>query len=189
INDVDGRIPGLFDRIDEFRETLARAFQVELNSVLSSFDSTVSGILEEMKSELQLGIGRIESIENMVHSRQGAGRTLLGVAEEPELPEGPGEEGELELPEDPGEEEGPELPEGPSEEEEQFEEWEQEAKELAEREEDEETPAPPPQTEAAEDADSEYPAEMGQIGSDIEEDLAEAMSAEDVEDQDEAKPE
>jgi len=85
--EVERRIPGVFDKIEEFRETLGRAFQAELHSVLNSFDNSVTGVLQQMKSELSMGIMRIESIEGMVESRQRAEQTLLG------LPEGGGDEG------------------------------------------------------------------------------------------------
>ncbi|MGD2174696.1 MAG: hypothetical protein PVJ27_04775 [Candidatus Brocadiaceae bacterium] len=104
VDDVEGRIPGLFDRLDEFRDTLAHTFQAELGSVLTSFDNSMSAILQQMKAELQMGVSRIESIENMVRSREQAERSLLGPPEAAE----PAEEGE-------------------------FEEWEREAKELAEQ--------------------------------------------------------
>lgn len=142
ITEVEGRIPGLFDRLDEFRDTLAKTFQAELSGVLTSFDSSISGILEQMKSELQMGVSRIESIESMVRSRERAERTLLGSATETALPA------------------------SLSEEEQEFEEWEQQAKELAEAEEAQQagdvsleaTPLPP------EEQESEYPAEMGETG-------------------------
>ncbi len=108
VDEVEARVPGLFDRIDEFREGLARTFQAELGSVLNSFDNSIGAVLEEMKSELQLGISRIESIESMVGSRKGAERALLGAPE------------------------APRPAEGPPQEEEEFEEWGEEAKELAE---------------------------------------------------------
>lgn len=78
IDEVERRIPGLFDKIEEFRNTLARTFQVELSSVLNSFDNSVGAVLHQMKSELQIGVARIESIENMVQSRKQAEQSLLG---------------------------------------------------------------------------------------------------------------
>ena len=141
VAEVENRIPNLFDRLDEFRGALAKTFQVELGSVLSSFDNSMGAILQQMKSDLQLGISRIEGIESMVRTREKAGRTLLGAGEEPALP-GPADE-----------------------EEEEFGEWERQAKELAESEESEEeepdelieavplSPAAP---------EEPYPAEMGE---------------------------
>ena len=87
VTDVEDRIPGLFDRLDDFRDALAKTFQAELGSVLTSFDASISSILAEMKSELQLGVSRIESIETMVRSRERAERTLLGGPHEASLPE------------------------------------------------------------------------------------------------------
>lgn len=107
LDEVESRIPGLFDRLDEFRDTLAKTFQAELSGVLNSFDTSVAGILQQMKSELQLGITRIESIESMVRSRERAESTLLGGSKGPALPEALDGEGP------------------------DFEEWEREAKELA----------------------------------------------------------
>jgi len=78
VKEVESRIPGLFDRLDEFRDTLARTFQVELGGVLSSFDNSVGAILHQMKSEMKIGLSRIESIEGMVDSRRAAERALLG---------------------------------------------------------------------------------------------------------------
>jgi len=135
--EVEARIPGLFDRLDEFRETLGKTFQAEISSVLNSFDNSMTGVLQQMKSELVMGISRIESIESMVRSRHRAERTLLGEPEVPEVVE---------------EDEG------------KFAEWEEEAKELAATDEDEDEPeaegleaipvtAPPAEAE-------EYPGEM-----------------------------
>ncbi len=105
VEEVEKRMPNFFDKIEEFRETLARSFQAELGSVLNSFDTSMTSILLQMKSELQMGISRIEGIEGMVRSRQRAERSLLGPPQPPELAEDEGE----------------------------FEQWEQEAKELAEQ--------------------------------------------------------
>ncbi len=158
ITDVEGRIPGLFDRLDDFRDTLAKTFQAELGSVLTSFDTSVSSILVQMKSELQMGIGRIESIESMVRSRERAERTLLGSGH------------------------GVALPEGEAGEESQFEEWEQQAKELAES--DEMPVVDVPDAEPAEEAEPEddgpsedYPSEMADSKETIE---AEAYSDSDL---------
>jgi hypothetical protein len=109
IDEVEGRIPNLFDRLDDFRDTLGRTFQVELNSVLSSFDSSLSAILQQMKADLQLGLSRVESLETMVRSRDRAQKGLLGTPEGAPSP----------------------LPSPLEEEEEEFAEWEEEAKELA----------------------------------------------------------
>jgi len=124
VEDVEARIPGLFDRLDEFRDTLASTFQVELSTILRSFDSSVGAVLQQMKAELQTGVSRIEGIESMVKSRQNVERTLLGTSAGGGLPE-PGE--------------------GLGEDEMAFEEWEVEAKQLAEAEE---------QDEEAEEAES-----------------------------------
>jgi len=80
VREVENRIPGLFDRLDEFRGSLARTFQVELEGVLSSFDNSMAAILDQMKADLQMGVSRVESIENMVRSRESAERNLLGPA-------------------------------------------------------------------------------------------------------------
>jgi chromosome segregation ATPase len=109
LSDVESRIPGLFDKLDEFRETLGKTFQAELGSVLNSFDNSVSSVLQQMKSELIMGVSRIESIESMVRSRHSAERTLMST---PQLPEGEQDEEEED------------------EEEDEFAEWEEEAKEL-----------------------------------------------------------
>ncbi|MHC4592962.1 MAG: hypothetical protein ACYS8L_09755 [Planctomycetota bacterium] len=144
IAEVDGRIPGLFDRLEEFRDTLAKTFQVEIGSVLGSFDNTLGSILQEMKTELQVGVSRIESIESMVKSRERTERTLLGSPDAPELPGAAQEEGE-------------------------FEEWEQEAKELAEGGEADQEGEAVELIEApvsgSSELDTEYPAEMGESGS------------------------
>jgi len=93
VDEVETRIPNLYDRLEEFRQTLARIFQSELGSVLESFDGSVSAVLNQMKTDLQMGIARIEGIESMVRSRQRAEHVLLGRVEEPELAEAP--EGEV----------------------------------------------------------------------------------------------
>jgi DNA repair exonuclease SbcCD ATPase subunit len=111
VDEVERRIPNLFDRLDEFRETLGRTFQVELNSVLNSFDSSLVSILQQMKSDLQLGLSRVEGLEAMVRSRERAEKSLLGAAEGA----------------------APPLPGSLEEEEKEFAEWEQQAKELAEQ--------------------------------------------------------
>ena len=109
VDEVEGRIPNLFDRLDDFREALGRTFQVEINSVLSSFDSSLGAILQQMKSDLQLGLSRVESLESMVRSRERAEKSLLGTPEGAAAP----------------------LPNSLEEEEQEFAEWEAEAKELA----------------------------------------------------------
>ncbi|NLW51195.1 MAG: hypothetical protein GXY85_10205 [Candidatus Brocadiaceae bacterium] len=76
--EVEGRIPSLQEKLEHFRRTLACIFQNELGAVLSSFDSSVTAVLEHMKADLHMGVARIETIEEMVHSRQKAGRALLG---------------------------------------------------------------------------------------------------------------
>lgn len=106
VDEVEARIPNLFDKLDEFQETLSRTFQAEMNSVLNSFDNSLASLLQQMKSDLQLGISRIEGIESMVRSREEAERNLLGPARET-------------------------TPQTALEEEEgEFAEWEEEAKEL-----------------------------------------------------------
>ncbi len=150
IDEVESRIPNLFDKLDDFKQTLGKTFQAELGSVLNSFDNSLAALLQQMKSDLQLGLSRIEGIQNMVHSRERAERNLLGTPEEAAV--------------------GSAL----EEEEAEFAEWEQEAKELAgepdesagEREDDEGVEAElleaiPVPDEDDEDVDEEdYPAEM-----------------------------
>lgn len=77
IDQVENRIPSLYDRLDEFQATLAQVFKNELGAVLGSFDSSVSAVLQHMKAELHTGIAQIEGIEDMVRSRRQAERTLL----------------------------------------------------------------------------------------------------------------
>ncbi len=88
VDQVESRIPNLYDRMEEFRNTLARIFQNELGAVLGSFDSSVGAVLEHMKSDLHMGITRIETIEEMVNARHQAGKALLsGEETTSELPE------------------------------------------------------------------------------------------------------
>jgi DNA anti-recombination protein RmuC len=137
IDEVEARIPGLFDKLDDFRDTLARTFQAELGSVLNSFDNSIASVLQQMKSELQLGISRIESIEGMVTSKERAEKTLLGGAG------------------------GGALPEAADGEDEPFGEWEEEAKELArELPDDEPSAADEELPQQAADGPDEYPAEI-----------------------------
>jgi len=149
-DEVESRIPGLFDRLDDFRDTLAQTFQAELGGVFTSFDNSVAAILQQMKAELELGVSRIESIEGMVRSRDRAQLSLLGPRGEAALPGPAPEQGE----------------------DDQFEEWEQQAKELAEEDEghlqaaEAESPPPPDPAEAQ---DAEYPAEMNAAGADEDE--------------------
>ena len=89
VDEVEIRIPNLYDRLEEFRETLAKIFQSELGSVLESFDGSVTAVLNQMKTDLQMGITRIEGIEGMVRSRQRAEDALLGPLGKPELAEAP----------------------------------------------------------------------------------------------------
>ncbi|NLW50542.1 MAG: hypothetical protein GXY85_06815 [Candidatus Brocadiaceae bacterium] len=148
IDEVEARIPNLFDRLDDFREMLGRTFQAELGGVFDSFDNSVSAILQQMKSELQLGVSRIESIEGMVRSREKAERSLLGGRGEPALPGAAAE----------------------PEESDEFEVWEQEAKDLVDQDqdededEDEDRPEPDAESAASEPEDdaeiTDYPAEM-----------------------------
>ena len=92
VDDVERRIPTLQEKLEHFRITLAGIFQNELGSVLSSFDTSVSAVLEHMKADLHMGVARIETIEEMVHNRQQAGRTLLGTGDAPMLEEAPEED-------------------------------------------------------------------------------------------------
>lgn len=78
VDDVERRIPSLQEKLEHFRLTLAGIFRNELGAVLSSFDTSVSAVLEHMKADLHMGVARIETIEEMVRNRQQAGRTLLG---------------------------------------------------------------------------------------------------------------
>lgn len=87
VDQVEERIPNLYERMEEFRNTLARIFQDELGAVLGSFDTSVAAVLDQMKTDLRMGITRIESIESMVHSREKAGRNLLSVSDGRSLPE------------------------------------------------------------------------------------------------------
>ncbi len=152
LEDVEARIPNLFDKLEEFRGTLGRSFRAELSSVLNSFDNSLAAVLQQMKSDLEVGIDRIESIEGMVRSREQAEQSLLTTGEPPEVP-------------------------APSEtEEEEFEEWEKEAKELAEGPEetalDEEltsmAEAPEEKPEAEEEIE-DYPGELGEVPEPFEE--------------------
>jgi len=145
VDEVEDRIPNLFDRLDEFRGTLARTFQGELSSVLNSFDNSVAAILQQMKSELQLGISRIESIESMVRSRERAEQGLLGFPSPASA-----------LP-------GAEREEQPGGDAEGFEEWEEQAKRLANDEDEGDSEAQlraVPLEEA--EAPEQYPAEMAE---------------------------
>lgn len=149
-DEVESRIPGLFDRLDDFRDTLAQTFQAELGGVFTSFDNSVAAILQQMKAELELGVSRIESIEGMVRSRDRAQLSLLGPRGEAALPGPAPEQGE----------------------EAEFEEWEQQAKELAEEDEGHLQAAeaePPPAPAPAEAQDAEYPAEMNAADADEDE--------------------
>jgi hypothetical protein len=106
IASVEKRIPDIYEHLEDFRATLGRIFENELSAVLDSFDSSVTAVLDHMKGELEMGINRIEGIENMVHSRQRAERTLFGRGsyrdqeedsdEQQALPGGLAEESELE---------------------------------------------------------------------------------------------
>jgi len=87
VDEVEDRIPNLYDRMEEFRNTLATIFQNELGAVLGSFDTSVSAVLAHMKSDLHMGIARIEDIEQMVKSRDEASRNLLSGNEKPALAE------------------------------------------------------------------------------------------------------
>jgi hypothetical protein len=150
IDEVEARIPNLFDKLDEFKNALGNTFQVELSSVLNSFDTSVADILQQMRMELQMGIDRIDNIQSMVESRQRAGRSLMGTAT------------------------GGELTGALEEEESEFEEWEEEAKELAaqsgEAATDEDTnfglagKEPLGEETATDEEDVQYPAEMGPGG-------------------------
>jgi hypothetical protein len=88
VDHVEDKIPSLYDRLEEFRNTLAHIFQNELGAVLGSFDTSVSAVLEHMKADLHTGLTRIESIQEMVKSRQTAGRALLRGGEAAGLLEG-----------------------------------------------------------------------------------------------------
>jgi hypothetical protein len=144
LDDVEARVPGLLEQLEELREALGRTLQTELKGVLSSFDSSVAGILEQMKAELQTGISRIEGIEQMVRGREEAERALLAAGDEDE--------------------------EEPS----RFEEWEQEAKDLAEGEEEEpegdEAPSSPvpDEEEEAEPQEAEAEEHPGEMSGDEE---------------------
>jgi hypothetical protein len=81
VDEVERRIPSLQEKLEHFRLTLAGIFRNELGAVLSSFDTSVSAVLEHMKADLHMGVARIETIEEMVRNRQQAGRTLLGTGE------------------------------------------------------------------------------------------------------------
>lgn len=110
VDQVENRIPSLYDHMEESRNTLARIFQNELGAVLGSFDSSVAAMLDHMKADLHAGIARIESIEEMVRRRQKAGRELLVGVGAPSLPEAEERSLDLEIEEQAvAEEPGPDL--------------------------------------------------------------------------------
>ncbi len=123
--------------------------------------------LRELKSELQLGLSRVERLERVLLKREAGEAPALGRSEEA-------------------------LPAEEPEEEAEFEEWEQEAKELAETEEPDEVAAPA--TEPYREPPTEYPGEMGETGAEpptevLEEDLYEDedIGLPEIEDEEEPK--
>ncbi len=88
LRDVEDRTSNLLERLARFRGTLASTFNAELDGVLGLFDNSISGILRQIRSELQLGVRRMENVEGLVQSRHRRDRSLLGPAR------GPGPAGE-----------------------------------------------------------------------------------------------
>lgn len=57
-------------KIDDLNVYLRDVFSKEFGGAMESFDSTVSSVLEEMKSELSQSVSNIERIESAVNSRR-----------------------------------------------------------------------------------------------------------------------
>ena len=68
---------GTRERLIKLEEYLKEFFEVELKAVFDSFDRTVASILDEMKSELLRGVGRIEDIQAVVDSKSFAKDRIL----------------------------------------------------------------------------------------------------------------
>jgi len=128
-----------------------------------SVEAPTAESLRRLKSELQLGISRIERAETLLLKREGDERAVIGAAGEVAPPD--------------------EL----SAEEAEFEDWEQEAKDLAEGDDAEEAV-----TAAAvsfREPPTEYPGEMGETGEEVPTELLEAGLYEDDEEDDVELPE
>lgn len=84
LTSAEQEFPVFEDRLAELQNDVDRLFRTELSSVLDSFDSSVSAVLDHMKDQLQMGVSRIEGVESMVESRQKASRSLLGPSQDSE---------------------------------------------------------------------------------------------------------
>ena len=69
IEEFEGLVGRTRSEIERLEHYLRDVFEVELKNVFDSFDSTVSGVLGEMKGELMRGVDRIEEIQTMMEGR------------------------------------------------------------------------------------------------------------------------
>jgi len=89
LQELEDRLPGLFDRLGEFKRALARSYQKEISGMLGTLDNAVSSLLSHMRAELQTGLRRIDSIEEMMRTRERTEQDVnqaLETVEEPEAP-------------------------------------------------------------------------------------------------------
>ncbi|MFP4027407.1 MAG: hypothetical protein ACLFWL_06415 [Candidatus Brocadiia bacterium] len=83
VQKVEREMPGVFDRLDEFKNAIARGYKSELSSVFESFDNSISAMLDQMRAELETGLSRINGIESMVRKRKNAEDVFAGEDEVP----------------------------------------------------------------------------------------------------------
>ena len=69
IHEFEALVEGTRRQVQRLEEYLRDVFEVELKNTFDAFDSTVTGVLAEMKNELMRGVDRIEEIQSMVESR------------------------------------------------------------------------------------------------------------------------
>lgn len=69
INEVERQARDTRIEVERVERYIREVFEVELKNMFDSFDTTVNGVLDEMKRELLRGVDRIEEIQAIIEGR------------------------------------------------------------------------------------------------------------------------
>ena len=73
---AEDRLTGMWEGLEDIKGTLAEDRRGEILGMLESFDSTFAVVLDQMKTQLTEGLGRIEGIEGLLQERKRAQEEL-----------------------------------------------------------------------------------------------------------------
>ncbi|MEW6356115.1 MAG: hypothetical protein AB1696_07325 [Planctomycetota bacterium] len=80
--DARTEVMNMVHRLGKFEEYFRNVFEKNLSTTFANFDQTVTGVLGQMRSELERGISRIDQMKSMVESRTQAEKRLVESTEE-----------------------------------------------------------------------------------------------------------